>query len=1776
MGLFTETASPDAPAQSAEIRPQPEAVGPQTDNAAAAANQSASGGTWNGDVCASNSFQEEAQQGRAISNDGDLAASSTSGQASASDGARDHYAKTEEQPTGRLSPSAVQKATGSPQLASSSSSSAPDVDPVPSPSLSAATRTAAPPQRTRPSVGSNNIRIRVYLGHTVEPAALKAAVAELGGYEAVVRGRQWQLVRRKLNLPEGTSSGFFLRKTYEQYTNRETTHSASPAGRKMHPNSRRRAKSASPARTAHAPAPTVQGHQAATLGNIPLAALPPLSRRSVAIPEAPTFTPTWEQFKDPLKYIASIAEDGAQYGICRIRPPMGWRPPFAVNVDDDKYAIRTRVQRMADIELCTRQTRHFELALRRFLFEQNSVSLQTIKSELAQVVGQHFLVDTRFVYRTFLAVGRAGGFKALKQPRDWEGVVSVLLGRTFAQQAEVSNKLRKWYSTSPLVAFEQRRRFELSQSAQENASAIAAEQQVREDALRRQLKARGASKADGANHAKEVLKLDHSAPVEATVDVADDADEIAVPSLLSKATTDRVLSNRFPPTDAGLAAVSQLPNAKSPSTAAGSAASATSTDDAACEAKSKPAQTRLGTAADKSSSGRRRSSRGAARKAREKIKQWGDEEAAGIVEASAKRRAASRRRRSVSVAPAAIISDDVERRFPSRAYGPGANSHDSVVTGVFVESEDPVVNRTFYQTAPDGSVALGVVRRRIVEASGRAAQARMVSRMTALQASEPDLSTTWEVFFPETRKHELKSDLDLRILLVSGMSAEDAQVLHMDGFCQVCLGNDLHRHGHECSGLTFTCMQCESKFHGECLLPSSQRLPNPNLTPTAKAKTARAADWFCSKCLSQPIPQFGFSDSATMLVREFRAQANEFEQQIRNEIARRKNAGQRQFKKARRPGQRKRKHPIAGVKPEDISAEELESYYWEVLDPERIEAVNRMSYSILYGSDLDCRIVGSGFPQGDRHRTSPKGQSDIGFNEKPAGAPPTSINHHTDFRAGVHGPKFSRDSHLKRSCTADAVTGTRRHSSDVDVYQKEVWQMYANDGWNLNNMPLLSESVLQMLPGRIAGISRPWLYFGMCFASFCWHVEDHWLYSINFMHAGRGKIWYGVPRRHAPKFDKVAKELAPELFRMKPGLLDSIISQINPSTLRMHGVDVYKVVQEPGDFIVTFPRGYHSGFSLGFNCGEAVNFATADWLRLAPDASDAYAARGRNPVLSYKMLLLAAMSRLQNEGIDCLDPLTRREVVKGFAKLIRRHRFELETWRKAGVPLAAEIDAGLATNVSAANVKLPAGHKLVVTPHSAPMSTLPSKRNVTHAPKTQPVKCAGKPKFDASGRRVWRRLARRCSHCGCARCPASHPAGTCSATDGERMRWIIANGNRVITAPSKSTLTTCSRCGAACWRRNKDLAAAAAVKFENGSPAAGSTQSLAPGNSVSNSQQASNVRGTETPSVCKASAIAPLEVPARPISAPALRAITSVEPEEAIFAQSANTPTVPRAVVPVTLSTTAPARPAAGRVSQSARHSASRNALPRSPLKFPLHGSEELFFQMLYEQRPKLLSKVHTVGRVPINMWNLYCAVQKRNGHVQVVQHKLWREVADELGVPKTATASSYQLNKLYIDKLLQLETGAATGAPSSSSRSSSTASSSASSPRSVPCKRARAPKVASPPTPEPARTWKSWAIASLPDFDKAGVNYPDGAVAPAPAAAAPAAASSTSAHTDKTREGDASSRGVVVNTKGSATVERNRSVRLLFSQIVHMCTAVGSGMPFDSTALAFYCDLNI
>ncbi len=44
------------------------------------------------------------------------------------------------------------------------------------------------------------------------------------------------------------------------------------------------------------------------------------------------------------------------------------------------------------------------------------------------------------------------------------------------------------------------------------------------------------------------------------------------------------------------------------------------------------------------------------------------------------------------------------------------------------------------------------------------------------------------------------------------------------------------------------------------------------------------------------------------------------------------------------------------------------------------------------------------------------------------------------------------------------------------------------------------------------------------------------------------------------------------------------------------------LVQQAGEFVITFPRGYHAGFNLGFNCAESVNFALDSWIELGRKA----------------------------------------------------------------------------------------------------------------------------------------------------------------------------------------------------------------------------------------------------------------------------------------------------------------------------------------------------------------------------------------------------------------------------------------------------------------------------------------------------------------------------------------------------------------------------------------------
>lgn len=66
-------------------------------------------------------------------------------------------------------------------------------------------------------------------------------------------------------------------------------------------------------------------------------------------------------------------------------------------------------------------------------------------------------------------------------------------------------------------------------------------------------------------------------------------------------------------------------------------------------------------------------------------------------------------------------------------------------------------------------------------------------------------------------------------------------------------------------------------------------------------------------------------------------------------------------------------------------------------------------------------------------------------------------------------------------------------------------------------------SLLRFMREEIPGVTSPMVYVAMMFSWFAWHVEDHELHSLNYLHFGAGKTWYGVPRDAALAFEDVVR-----------------------------------------------------------------------------------------------------------------------------------------------------------------------------------------------------------------------------------------------------------------------------------------------------------------------------------------------------------------------------------------------------------------------------------------------------------------------------------------------------------------------------------------------------------------------------------------------------------------------------------------------------------------------------
>nr|XP_043640227.1 lysine-specific demethylase 5D isoform X2 [Erigeron canadensis] len=337
----------------------------------------------------------------------------------------------------------------------------------------------------------------------------------------------------------------------------------------------------------------------------------------------------------------------------------------------------------------------------------------------------------------------------------------------------------------------------------------------------------------------------------------------------------------------------------------------------------------------------------------------------------------------------------------------------------------------------------------------------------------------------------------------AGQKVETSKVLEEQVYDQICeqCRSGLH------AEVMLLCDRCNKGWHIYCLSPPLKRVPPGN--------------WYCSECFNSEKDSFGFVPGKQLSLEAFRRVAD-----------------------------RAKKKWLGST---SVSRAQLEKKFWEIVEGSVGEV------EVIYGSDLDTSVYGSGFPR---------------------------------------------------------VGDQRPSSIEIDG-----WDEYCASPWNLNNLPKLQGSMLRAVHHNIAGVMVPWLYIGMLFSSFCWHFEDHCFYSMNYHHWGEPKCWYSVPGNEASAFEKVMRSSLPDLFDAQPDLLFQLVTMLNPSVLQENNVPVYSVLQEPGNFVITFPRSYHGGFNFGLNCAEAVNFAPADWLPYGGFGAELYQHYRKPAVLSHEELL---------------------------------------------------------------------------------------------------------------------------------------------------------------------------------------------------------------------------------------------------------------------------------------------------------------------------------------------------------------------------------------------------------------------------------------------------------------------------------------------------------------------------------------------------------------------------
>lgn len=350
----------------------------------------------------------------------------------------------------------------------------------------------------------------------------------------------------------------------------------------------------------------------------------------------------------------------------------------------------------------------------------------------------------------------------------------------------------------------------------------------------------------------------------------------------------------------------------------------------------------------------------------------------------------------------------------------------------------------------------------------------------------------------------------------------------------------------------------------------------------------------------------------------------------------------------------------------------LEKLYWEYISSSKGSNLLNFGLELEMGKDIPNYINGSGFVK----------MGDDLINYK------NHLNsEHLNLSHTKLGPHNSSNSTKSNNSTVNQPIQFDLQRFNDDDFINKLLQS-ALHPWNLHNLPTLPNALLGALDKTDVNdydLNESRINIGMTFSTDNWTCEDHFTNLVNFQFFGAVKKWYFIPELEFTKFESLIEniqmrdQLRSNINNKKPVDIDRIMKllkkleddvdyevvlktldnlinvdkdvrlnignekfanligkgakfnynqefMITPELLDSFGIRYTTAVQEPGEFIIKFPKTYSSTISFGFNLSEEVNLATKSWLDYALESEKWLAKQNIIPgFLTFKLLVNLAL-----------------------------------------------------------------------------------------------------------------------------------------------------------------------------------------------------------------------------------------------------------------------------------------------------------------------------------------------------------------------------------------------------------------------------------------------------------------------------------------------------------------------------------------------------------------------